>query len=339
MTRSIHRCAKLASRLLPVPTLLANLLVLALTCTHVAFASDPAPEVSVAAVDSPVAEGQTAAFELTLDREPAAALTVSVNVTETGSMLAASIPQSVTFSVGDTSATLNVTTVSDTVAEPDSWVTAAVSAGTGYTVGWVSSATVHVEDGSSADRPEITLACTAPHRDLLSYGTSATWRLSVEIETSERVGRTFHPSNMSVTDGQRREPYIALFPSCLNNQGPAFYDQTCSLWKWSFEVPEDTTGEIAVGVKSGAVTNADGLHSRASAPLYVAVNRTLSVTDSSAVEASGATVDFTLTLDERNDCETVTVDYTTLDVTATAGADYTATSGTLTFGPGRQSRP
>ena len=33
--------------------------------------------------------------------------------------------------------------------------------------------------------------------------------------------------------------------------------------------------------------------------------------------------------------DTVTVDYATSDGTATAGADYTATSGTLTFEPGR----
>ena len=36
--------------------------------------------------------------------------------------------------------------------------------------------------------------------------------------------------------------------------------------------------------------------------------------------------------------ETVTVDYTTKDLTATAGSDYTATSGTLTFSPGETTK-
>ena len=39
-----------------------------------------------------------------------------------------------------------------------------------------------------------------------------------------------------------------------------------------------------------------------------------------------------------DDCKTVTVDWTTADGTATAGEDYAAASGTLTFGPGETSK-
>ena len=63
----------------------------------------------------------------------------------------------------------------------------------------------------------------------------------------------------------------------------------------------------------------------------------LSVADARVDEAPGATVDFAVTL-ARASKATVTVDYATSDGTganaATAGADYTATSDTLTFAPG-----
>ena len=48
-------------------------------------------------------------------------------------------------------------------------------------------------------------------------------------------------------------------------------------------------------------------------------------------------MDFAVTLDAAMD-EAVTVDYETADGTATAGADYTATSGTLTFAAGERSK-
>jgi chitinase len=47
---------------------------------------------------------------------------------------------------------------------------------------------------------------------------------------------------------------------------------------------------------------------------------------------------FTVTL-SASSTDTVTVDYTTADQSATAGSDYTAKSGTLTFAPGETSKP
>ena len=59
----------------------------------------------------------------------------------------------------------------------------------------------------------------------------------------------------------------------------------------------------------------------------------LSVADAEATEEEDAALDFVVTLDPAATA-TVTVDYATADGTATAGSDYTATSGTLTFQPG-----
>ena len=76
----------------------------------------------------------------------------------------------------------------------------------------------------------------------------------------------------------------------------------------------------------------------ASEPLRIALNRTVSVADASAVEGAGATIEFEVTLDAADDCETATVDWATADGTATAGEDYTAASGTLTFEPGETTK-
>ena len=56
----------------------------------------------------------------------------------------------------------------------------------------------------------------------------------------------------------------------------------------------------------------------------------LSVADAEASEEEDATLDFAVTLAPAA-ASTVTVDYATADGTATSGADYTGTSGTLTF--------
>ncbi len=63
----------------------------------------------------------------------------------------------------------------------------------------------------------------------------------------------------------------------------------------------------------------------------------LSVADARAEEATDPTLDFAVTLD-RAPSRTVTVDYATADGTAVAGADYTATSGTLTFSAGETAK-
>jgi ELWxxDGT repeat protein len=66
----------------------------------------------------------------------------------------------------------------------------------------------------------------------------------------------------------------------------------------------------------------------------------LSIGRAAVAEGDSGTVEmvFTVTLPAPR-AETATVDYATADGTATAGSDYVATSGTLTFAPGETSRP
>lgn len=62
----------------------------------------------------------------------------------------------------------------------------------------------------------------------------------------------------------------------------------------------------------------------------------LSIDDVSGFEPG--TLTFTVTLSEES-TDTITVQYATADGTATAGEDYTAASGTLTFAPSDLTKP
>ena len=86
----------------------------------------------------------------------------------------------------------------------------------------------------------------------------------------------------------------------------------------------------------GAICTVDDRPLSSSLTTTVAGPAGLSVSDARATEGSGASVDFAVSL-SRSASGSVTVDYATRDVTATAGADYTAMSSTLTFEPGERS--
>ena len=63
----------------------------------------------------------------------------------------------------------------------------------------------------------------------------------------------------------------------------------------------------------------------------------ISISDATATEGPGVTADFVVTLN-RSSSGTVTVEYSTVDITAIKGQDYQNTTGTLTFQPGETSK-
>ena len=141
---------------------------------------DQQPEVTISAGTSPVTEGTAATFTITADPAPTTALKVRVNVTQTGKVISGTPASSVTFKANQTTATLTVATNDDNVDEDDSAVTAQVQAGTGYTVGSPSSASVTVEDDDAPgvkapEPPEVTIeADTSP----VTEGTAATFTIT-----------------------------------------------------------------------------------------------------------------------------------------------------------------
>ena len=125
------------------------------------------PAITITAGTSPVAEGTSAVFTLSRTGSTTDALTVNVTVSEAGGdMVAASNEgdRTVTFLANSTTVTLSIATVSDSVAEANSVVTATVAADTGspasYSVAAPGSAMVTVRDDDStitASVPTVTL--------------------------------------------------------------------------------------------------------------------------------------------------------------------------------------
>ena len=88
---------------------------------------------------------------------------------------------------------------------------------------------------------------------------------------------------------------------------------------------------------AGAVCTEDGRTFTAALATRIQGPPGLAVADAEVEEAANATLAFAVTL-SRAPSGTVTVDYATSDGTATAGSDYTAASGTLTFAAGEAAK-
>ena len=135
-------------------------------------ASPVAPPVATLTAAGAVAEGAPAVFEATLDRAPAAALTVAVSVSGSAGVVAGTPPTSVTFAAGEMSVTLSVATDDDLVVEADGTVTATLSVGEGYTLGATTSADVTVTDD---DTPSWTVTASP---SLIEEGGASTLTVS-----------------------------------------------------------------------------------------------------------------------------------------------------------------
>ncbi len=111
------------------------------------------PQVTISAGTTPVTEGNAATFTITASSAPTSALTVNVDVNETGDVISGTPPSTVTIDANATTATLTVNTVNDQANESNSVVTAKLQGRTGYTVGSSSSASVTVEDNDNPPPP------------------------------------------------------------------------------------------------------------------------------------------------------------------------------------------
>ena len=149
------------------------------------------PGVTITAVNASVAEGTDATFTVEASSAaPTGGLTVNVSVTESGSFISGTPPQTVMIPDAMTTATLTVSTVGDSIDELDGTITATVTSGTGYMVGMDSSAVVTVTDD---DDPVVSIAAGASP---VGEGTSALFEVSAStVQASDLV------VSVSVDDG------------------------------------------------------------------------------------------------------------------------------------------
>ncbi|MCY3562576.1 MAG: hypothetical protein OXH26_01440 [bacterium] len=134
------------------------------------------PLVSVTAGTSPVTEGTAASFTLTASPAPTNSITVSYTVAQTGSYVTAANRGTKQVSIGTSgTATVSVPTQDDSTDEPNGSVTVTVNMGTGYAPGSSSSARVTVNDDDVPAQPQLTVARTTAS---VTEGTPAAFTIS-----------------------------------------------------------------------------------------------------------------------------------------------------------------
>ena len=106
---------------------------------------------------------------------------------------------------------------------------------------------------------------------------------------------------------------------------------------WTITVEPSGNEAVSIRLPAGSVETSDGRGLESSVSATVNGPAGIAVADARVDENTHAALAFAVTLD-RAASGTVTVDYATSNGTATAGADYTATSGTLRFAAGEQSK-
>ena len=164
------------------------------------------PVITIAAGESPVTEGTSAAFTLTRTASTTAELTVNVSVSESGDMVASTNEgaKTVTFAANSATAALSVATVGDSVDEANSVVTMTVTATPDtYTVGTPASATVTVQDDDtrgvtvSAATLTVNEGSTSPYTVVLDSEPTAPVTVTPSRTGSSDV--TFLPASLTFT--------------------------------------------------------------------------------------------------------------------------------------------
>ena len=289
--------------------------------TTVTIEDDDDPQVSVSFATSTqaVAEGATTTIRLTLSALPEREVVIPLILTDQGGAGSddySGVPESVTFQAGETERSFAFTAVDDQIDDDGESVEltfgklpARVSAGS------VASTTVSITDDDMAG---VTVEPT-----LLTVTEGSTSTYTVVLDSEPSATTTIGISGHSGTDVTVSTTTL-MFTSDTWSQSQAITVTAAE--------DLDAVADSAV-VLDHAVTGTGEYQGVTADSVTVTIVEndvsTLSVGPASAAEDDGHVV-FEVTISAASD-QTVTVDYTTSDGTATAGDDYTAASSTLAF--------
>lgn len=291
--------------------------------------NDPTP--SIALADQAVAEGNAggtnAVFAATLSG-PSSSTVTATYATANGTASAGSdytaATGTLTFLPGETSKPITVSVTGDALDEADETFVINLSAPVNATLADAQAGGTITDDDPT---PSITIADVS-----LAEGNSGTKLASFALTLSAASGQTvtvaYGTANGTATAGA---DYVATSGTATFAAGATAATLGVTLnGDLTFEVNETfvvdlsapTNATLARVQATGTITNDDALP-------------TLSVSDATVTEGNtgSATANLTVTLSAASS-QTVTVAYATANGTATAGTDYQAASGALTFLPG-----
>ncbi len=290
------------------------------------------PELSIG--DAAVQEGRTAEFEVTL--RPASEQMVTVRYqTKNGTALAGSdyteTSGTLTFTAGQTTKTISVSTVDDDAQESNERFTVTLRNPDGATLDdHTGEGTIRDNDGGGGGSlPTLSIGDAAP----VPEGGTATFRVTlsaasenvVTVSYKTKDGTAVEGSDYTMTGGTFRfepgETTKTLRVPTVNDDTP----EETEVFTVELSAPSGAT--VADGTGTGTITDDGG--GGGSLP-------TLSIGDAAPVP-EGGTATFRVTLSAASE-NVVTVSYKTKDGTAAEGSDYTMTGGTLRFEPGETTK-
>ena len=271
--------------------------------------------------DAEVTEGGIAAFTVTLSSSSEVPVTVSyetIDGTATAGADYTTTSGTLSFTPGQTTKRVEVPTLEDDEAEETETFTVQLSAPSGATVAdGTGTGTIIDDDGGGGSVPRI------------------------EIEDAEVTEGGI--AAFTVTLSSSSEVPVTVSYETIDGTATAGADYTTTSGMLTFEVNGDRTQRVEVPtLEDDEAEETETFTVRLSAPSGATVadgTGTGTITDNDeaptitigdARVTEGGTAEFTVTLSSAA-TRAVTVSYATVDGTATAGADYTTTSGMLTF--------
>ncbi|QDS17944.1 autotransporter domain-containing protein [Xanthomonas arboricola] len=292
--------------------------------------NDDFPNASIAVAPSSVAEdGATnLIYTVTLDQAAPSAVSVAFSVggTATSGTDYAAVSSPLVIAAGQTTGTITINPTADSTIEPDETVVLTLASGTGYNVGSPNSATGTILND---DQPTLSINDVS-----VNEGNAGTTNATFTVSLSQPAGTGGVSFDIATADGTATAGLDYVASSLTGQTIPAgsssatftvlVNGDTLSEPNETFfvNVSNVTGASVGDGQGQGTIVNDDALPA-------------LSIDDVSVNEGNSGTTTATFTVSlSAASGQTVSVNYITADGTATAGSDYAARSGTLTFAPG-----
>ncbi|MCY4168734.1 MAG: hypothetical protein OXE82_10695, partial [Rhodobacter sp.] len=270
---------------------------------------DPSvPEVNITA-SAGGTEGEAATFTLTAAPAPASELVVGVTVAATGDYGVVTGGRNVTIPTGG-SATLTVATTDDSADEPNGTVTVTLNAGSGYTVGALSTGTADILDDdeptqpqtSTDDDPSPPATCAATSADLVE-------KVRGYYELNRSRADRGHGENwlrVLIAFGAETHSTLQPYTSAEARAGETAWDgwravreelerlEGCGSQQQPITPP---TPEITISGGAGVTEGGDAEFTLTAAPAPTSeIDVTVTVTETGSFAASGATGARTVTV-------------------------------------------
>lgn len=271
-------------------------------------------------------------FTVTLSKKSSTPVTVSYTTadgTATAGQDYTAAAGKITFAAGQTSTTVKVAIAGDTAVETDETFSVTLSNPSGATISrGTATGTIRNDDVAL---PTVSIADAAK-----AEGGSGTSNLGFTVTLSKAATSTvtvkYATSNGTATAGQ---DYTAGSGTVTFFAGQQSKTVNVAV-NGDTAVEADETFTVTLSSPSGAtIARATATGTIGNDDVSTPQTSTIAIGDASITEGDSgvAAMAFTVSLSSASS-NAVTVDYVTSNGTATAGQDYNATSGTVTFAPG-----